>query len=75
HVLVPGITMSEHFLRQTGEFIRTLGNVERVEVLPYHQLGVYKWENLGLAYPLTDVLPPSSEETNAAQTLLESYLC
>lgn len=75
HVLVPGITMSEHFLRQTGEFIRTLGNVERVEVLPYHQLGVYKWENLGLAYPLTDVLPPSREETDAAQTLLESYLC
>jgi pyruvate formate lyase activating enzyme len=75
HVLVPGITMSEHFLRQTGEFIRTLGNVERVEVLPYHQLGVYKWENLGLAYPLTDVLAPSLEETDAAQTLLESYLC
>ena len=52
HVLVPGLTMTETFLRQTGEFIRTLGNVERVEVLPYHQLGVYKWESLGLDYPL-----------------------
>jgi len=74
HVLVPGLTMTETFLRQTGEFIRTLGNVERVEVLPYHQLGVYKWEALGLDYPLADVLPPSPEEAVAAQTLLDSYL-
>lgn len=74
HVLVPGVTMTETFLRQTGEFIRTLGNVERVEVLPYHQLGVYKWEALGLEYALKDVLPPTAEETFAAQDLLNSYL-
>ncbi|MGA9232627.1 MAG: radical SAM protein, partial [Exiguobacterium oxidotolerans] len=74
HVLVPGVTMTETFLRQTGEFIRTLGNVERVEVLPYHQLGVYKWEALGLEYALKDVLPPTAEETFAAQELLNSYL-
>lgn len=69
-VLVPGLTDGEDDLRRTGAFIRTLPNVRRVEVLPYHALGVHKWQALGLAYTLCDARPPTSEELQRARTLL-----
>lgn len=59
-VIVPGLTDGEDDLRKTGEFIRSLKNIERVEVLPYHDFGVEKWRNLGLKYPLEGV-PPADE--------------
>ena len=49
HVLVPGITTDEKYLKQLREFIDTLKTVDRVEVLPYHTLGVFKWKELGLS--------------------------
>ena len=52
HVLVPGITTDEADLRKTDEFIRTLQNVDKVEVLPYHKLGIQEWERLGIPYQL-----------------------
>ena len=52
HVLVPGITTDERYLKQLREFIDTLKTVERVEVLPYHTLGVFKWKELGIPYQL-----------------------
>ncbi|CAH0345210.1 pyruvate formate-lyase-activating protein [Bacillus sp. CECT 9360] len=70
HVLVPGITDSEEDLMKLGQFIHTLTNVEKVEILPYHKLGVYKWEALGLKYPLQDVEPPSEEAVTKAYQLL-----
>ena len=54
-VVVPGLTDGEDDLRKTGEFIKTLKNVERVEILPYHDFGIEKWRNLGLKYPLEGV--------------------
>ena len=54
-VIVPGLTDGEDDLRKTGEFIKTLKNVERVEILPYHDFGIEKWRNLGLKYPLVGV--------------------
>jgi len=48
-------------LAKTAEFAADLGNVERVEVLPFHQMGRYKWKNLGMEYELQDVEPPSPE--------------
>ncbi len=47
-----------------AEFIRELQSVERVEVLPYHTMGIFKWENLGLDYPLEGVCPPSAEKSS-----------
>ena len=47
-VLVPGLTDDMDDLAKTAEFAAELGNVERVEVLPFHQMGRYKWERLGL---------------------------
>jgi pyruvate formate lyase activating enzyme len=70
HVLVPTISNDHADLKKLGEFIGTLNNVKKVEVLPYHKLGVYKWEALGMEYPLKDIEPPSEEETQLAYELL-----
>ncbi|MBS4193304.1 pyruvate formate lyase-activating protein [Bacillus sp. FJAT-49705] len=70
HVLVPGITDEEEDLRHLRAFIDTLKNVEKVEVLPYHQLGVYKWEQLGHKYPLKGVQPPAAETIAFANQIL-----
>ena len=70
HVLVPGINDDDESLRRLRSFIDTLSNVERVEVLPYHDLGVYKWEQLGIPYKLTDVKPPTEESVLHARKIL-----
>lgn len=74
HVLVPEITDVDEYLDKLGEFIGTLKNVQKVEVLPYHKLGVYKWETLGLKYPLEDTEPPSDERVENAYKRLTQYL-
>jgi pyruvate formate lyase activating enzyme len=60
-VLVPGLTDSEDIVAPIARFAAGLGNVERVEVLPFHQMGKYKWEKLGLDYTLNEVKAPSNE--------------
>jgi pyruvate formate lyase activating enzyme len=60
-VLVPGLTDDLEDLAKTAEFAAGLGNVERVEVLPFHQMGRFKWERLGLDYTLKDTEPPTAE--------------
>lgn len=72
HVLVPTKTDDEQDLKELGEFIQTLSNVEKIEILPYHQMGVYKWEQLGIPYALKDVNPPSEESVKKAKELLGS---
>lgn len=70
HVLVPGITTNREDLLKLGEFIGSLENVQKVEVLPYHKLGVYKWEALGHDYPLKDIEPPDDAQVELAYQLL-----
>jgi len=70
HVLVPGINDDDESLHRLRSFIDTLSNVERVEVLPYHDLGVYKWEQLGIPYKLTGVKPPTEESVLHARKIL-----
>lgn len=70
HVLVPGLTDDEEGLVQLKQFIDTLKTVERVEILPYHTLGLFKWENLGIPYPLKDTPTPAEEEVRRAKQLL-----
>jgi pyruvate formate lyase activating enzyme len=65
-VLVPGLTDDLDDLAKTAEFAAGLGNVERVEVLPFHQMGRFKWERLGLAYTLADAGAPTEAETERA---------
>ena len=70
HVLVPGITTDERYLKQLREFIDTLKTVDRVEVLPYHTLGVFKWKELGIPYQLEGVEPPTKEQIECAKRIL-----
>lgn len=60
-VLVPGLTDDPEILNGIAGFAAGLGNVERVEVLPFHQMGRFKWHALGLPYSLDAVEPPSKE--------------
>jgi pyruvate formate lyase activating enzyme len=61
YVLVPGVTDDLEDIAQTAGFAAGLGNVERVDVLPFHQLGRYKWEKLGIPYTLAGVDPPPAD--------------
>ena len=71
HVLVPGITDKDEYLKKTREFIDTLDTVMKVEVLPYHTLGEYKWKELGIPYKLEGVEPPTKERIENAKKILE----
>lgn len=74
HVLIPGITDKDEYLVRLRDFLSTLHNIERIEVLPYHTLGVYKYEKLGIDYPLKDVLPPAAERVANANDILQQAL-
>ena len=71
HVLVPGITDNDEYLLCTRDFIRTLSNVQRVEILPYHGLGAMKYKDLGIDYVLKDTESPSAERVTNAKKILE----
>ena len=62
HVVVPGYTDSVDNIRALGQFVQSLGNVKRVELLAYHELGMHKWTTLGQEYPLAGVKPPSPQQ-------------
>ena len=60
-VLVPGLTDARDNVAGLAEFAASLKNVERVEVLPFHKMGEFKWQELRLSYKLADTQPPSPE--------------
>lgn len=70
HVLVPERSDFTEDLQSLRAFLDTLTNVERVEVLPYHTLGVFKWENMGIKYPLEGIRPPEAERIVRAEEIL-----
>lgn len=70
YVLVPEVTDDIEHLQKTRAFIETLETVERVEVLPYHTLGVVKYEKLDIKYPLEGKAPPSKEKVAYAKRIL-----
>lgn len=70
HVVVPGITDQEEDLYRLGRFIGTLKSVKALDVLPYHDMGKVKYENLGIEYPLKDVPPMSKEGAVAAKKII-----
>jgi len=65
-VLVPGLTDGPEDISFIAKFAASLGNVERVDVLPFHQMGRFKWKELKLSYPLDDVQPPTSQRVELA---------
>ena len=72
-VLVPGITDKEEDLLQLKEFIHSLNTVEKIEILPYHDMGRFKWEQLGFKYPLEGTPVATSEDVQRAKKILEIH--
>ena len=70
HVLVPGITDKDELLEELADFMATLGNIEKVEILPYHSLGEYKWEEMGMEYELKGVEAPTVERVENAKKII-----
>ena len=75
HVLVPGLTDRDDDLIELGKFVKTLKNVDKFEILPYHTMGEFKWRELGIPYSLEGVKPPTAERVKNAKELMqtESY--
>ena len=72
HVLVPKRSDFDEDLQKLAGFLDTLQNVERVEVLPYHTMGVYKWKSLGISYPLEGIAPPTEARVKNAERILKA---
>lgn len=72
HVLVPGLTDIDEHLIELGKFVKTLKNVDKFEILPYHTMGEFKWRELGIPYPLEGVKPPTRERVQNAKNLMET---
>jgi len=70
HVLVPGGSDNDEYLQRTREFIDSLKTVERVEVLPYHTLGIAKYKDMGIPYRLDGVESPTAERIANAKKIL-----
>ena len=74
HVVVPGITDKEEHLRNLGRFIGTLSNVKALDVLPYHVMGVAKYHELGIPYPLEGVEAATAKQVEQAKKfILKGY--
>jgi pyruvate formate lyase activating enzyme len=73
YVFVPGLTDDDADILKLADFLVTLGDaLERVEVLPFHQMGSFKWKNLGIAYPLENTPTPTPEAADHARSLFAS---
>lgn len=70
HVLLEDYTDADEYLYKTRAFIKTLSNVKRIDVLPFHKMGEYKWEKLGYPYKLKKVEPPSKARVENAISVL-----
>lgn len=71
HVLVPTISTDEKYLIGLKKFLTTLSNVKKIEILPYHTMGVPKYEKLGIRYPLEGISAPTKEQIDKANFILK----
>lgn len=74
-VLVPGLTDDPENIGKVARFVAPMGNVEWVEVLPFHQMGAFKWQTLGLDYPLADTPLPTEAQVKAAIEIFRTAGC
>ena len=70
HVVVPTITQNDKYLYQLGQFIGGLKHLKALDVLPYHTMGVPKYESLGMDYPLKGIEPLSKEDAIEARNVV-----
>lgn len=74
YVLIPGITDDKKDLLELKKFVNSLNTVEKVELLPYHSIGKYKWEQLGYKYELEDIPDATSEDITRAKEILRNFV-
>lgn len=72
-MLVPGLTDQLDDIESLARYAAGLGNIQRVDVLPFHQMGRYKWQNLGLDYTLADTEPPAPELTDRVRAIFRTH--
>ena len=73
YVLIPGMTNKPELLHQMGEYFKNYKTIEKIEIQPYHKLGVHKWDALGWEYQLKDARENTDEEIKAASKILSEY--
>lgn len=73
YVLVPTITDNTQDIDGLAKFIKSLNNVHKIELLPFHKMGEYKWESLNYDYKLKHVDEPTSEQINLAKEIFKNY--
>lgn len=69
-VYIPGITDKDGAFDKYKEFIKELNSMQKIEVLPYHEMGVYKWKELNIEYPLKNIRIPTKEECQKIEAFL-----
>ena len=73
YVLVPGLTDNPEDIQALAAFLASLGNVQRLDILPFHKMGEFKWEQLGYEYSLMDTDEPTKEDVAMAKEIFTSY--
>lgn len=73
YVLLPGYSDQEEYLHQLGQHFKDYKTIEKIEIQPYHTLGVHKWQALGIKYGLEGVEPPSHETINKTVNIFKQY--
>lgn len=73
YVLVPGLSDRDEYLESLGAYLADFTHIERLELLPFHKMGEYKWEELGLTYELADIPEPTREAMERAKSILDQY--
>jgi pyruvate formate lyase activating enzyme len=75
YVLVPGLSDAPDNIGKVARFVGPMKNVEWVEILPFHQMGAFKWTSLGLDYPLADTDPPTEAQVKIALDIFRQAGC
>lgn len=73
YVLVPNLTDDPEDIEALAKYLTTLKNIERIDILPFHKMGEYKWEQLGYNYQLTDTPSPEAEDVKLAKDIFLQY--
>lgn len=73
HVVVPGLTLDREMLTQTAAFLSSFSCIQKVELLPFHKMGEYKWKELGIDYTLSGVREPTASQMEEANAIFRNY--
>jgi pyruvate formate lyase activating enzyme len=73
YVLVPGYTDDAEDLENWAKYVSQFKNVERVDILPFHQMGAHKWKEIGREYPLENCRPADMEDVKKALEIFKKY--